>query len=183
MKRTRLSTRLEGVGTCTESEASAAEELSAFAARSGSRLLAYAFLLTGNRAVAEDLVQDAMVEAHRRWNQLVAPEAYVRRCITNGAISWRRRRRREVLVEDVSSVVVPPAGSSDEMTVLWLSILRLKPRYRAALVLRFYEGLSAKDAADVLGAPEATVRTWTARALAQLRPCWHDGDTSKDVTT
>jgi DNA-directed RNA polymerase specialized sigma24 family protein len=170
------------VGTCTEAEAVAAEELSAFASRSGSRLLAYAFLLTGNRAVAEDLVQDAMMEAHRRWIQLSAPEAYVRRCITNGAISWRRRRWREVLVEDVSSCVVTPSGPPDDLTVLWLSILRLKPRYRAALVLRFYEGLSAKEAAGVLSVPEATVRTWTARALAQLRPYWRQGEASEDLT-
>ena len=159
MKRTWPLARLENVETCTERESAAAEELSAFASGSGARLLAYAFLLTGNRTVAEDLVQDAMLEAHRRWDELSTPEAYVRRCITNGAISWRRRRWREVLVEDVADVARTGLGQFDDLAVLWLSILRLKPRYRAALVLRFYEGLSAKEAADVLGAPEATVRT------------------------
>ena len=183
MKRTWLLARLEGVGICTKPESAAAEELTAFASGSRSRLLAYAFLLTGNRTVAEDLVQDAMMEAHRRWDQLSAPEAYVRRCITNGAISWRRRRWRELLVEDVSAVGASHQGSPDDFVVLWLSILRLKPRYRAVLVLRYYEDLSAREAADVLGVPEATVRTWTARALAQLRPYWRRGETLEDPPT
>ena len=136
-------------------------------------LLRYAVVLTGDRHLAEDLVQDVLVNAHRKWKRIAAvdrPEQYVYRMVTNAHLSWRRRwsTRHIVLVE-------PPERAADEpparpeQSELWLRLARLPRQQRAVLVLRYYEGLSVAETADVLGCAPATVRSNTSRALAALR--------------
>lgn len=135
-------------------------------------LLRYAVVLTGDRHLAEDLVQDVLINAHRRWKRIAAtdrPDQYVYRMVTNAYLSWRRRwsTRRILLVE-------PPERPADEpdrpeQSELWLRLARLPRQQRAALVLRYYEGLSVAETADVLGCAPGTVRSNTSRALATLR--------------
>lgn len=70
-------------------------EFAEFAASRVDRLLALAYLLTGNHHSAEDLVQEVLIKAHRRWSRVLAADdadAYVRRMLVNEHISWRRRR-------------------------------------------------------------------------------------------
>lgn len=67
-------------------------------------LVATAYLVTGDRGIAEDCVQESLTRVHRHWRRLAAdgaPEAYARRAAINAALSWRRRRReREVPLAD-----------------------------------------------------------------------------------
>jgi RNA polymerase sigma-70 factor (sigma-E family) len=138
-------------------------------------LLRYAVVLTGDRDLAEDLVQDVLVTAHRRWKRIAAtdrPDQYVYRMVTNAYLSWRRRwsTRHIVLLEPPDR---PAAGAGPEdrpqHSELWLRLARLPRQQRAAIVLRYYEGLSVAETADVLGCAPATVRSNTSRALAALR--------------
>lgn len=123
-----------------------------------------AYLLTGDRAAAEELVQDAFISVHRSWDRVTSPAGYLRAAVVNACRSWGRRQvlereRRPAGAEHASLV-------ADEM---WDALLALPERQRAAIVLRFYEDLPDREIARVLGCREATVRTAVFRGLAALR--------------
>ena len=148
-------------------------------------LLRFAYVLTQDGGRAEDLVQVALVKAHRRWQAVgraEQPEAYVRRIIANEFLSWRRRRSSR----ELPTGQLPERSGSDgadalaERDEMWRTLAGLPPRQRAVLVLRYYEDLSDQQIADLLGCAVGTVRSSAARALATLRslPTW-----SQDLPT
>lgn len=150
-------------------------------------LLRTAWLLTGSREDAEDLVQTALAATARHWPRLARsgdPEPYVRRALVNEHVSaWRRRGSRPVVAsgvpvpdavagpDGVAAQRDPAAASSavDDRLVLAAALARLTPRQRAVLVLRFYEDLSESQAAAVLGVGLGTVKSQTRHALQRLR--------------
>jgi RNA polymerase sigma-70 factor, ECF subfamily len=139
-------------------------------------LLRTAYLLTGQRADAEDLLQTTLAKMYVSWSRPRNHEArdgYVGRTMMNTYLSsWRRRRRlvevpTEVLPERPSSV-----HAADELVLhdlLWRGVMALPHRQRAAIVLRYYEDLSEAETARVLGVSLGTVKSSTSRALASLR--------------
>jgi RNA polymerase sigma-70 factor (sigma-E family) len=138
-------------------------------------LLRFAVVLTGDRTVAEDVVQDVLLKARGRWQRIVAlelPEAYVRRMVVNELVSFRRRWWRLIpspAVPARRATVADHAASIVDRQVLRDLLARLPPRQRAVLVLRSYEGLSDHEIAHLLGCRAVTVRGYAARALAALR--------------
>lgn len=138
-------------------------------------LLRYAAVLTGDRDLAEDLVQDVLVRAHGRWRRIAGtdePDRYVHRMIINAHLSWRRRwsTRRVLLVDPPAAAGAggDPADRPDR-DELWLRLSRLPRQQRAVLVLRYYEDLSVAETAAVLGCSPGAVRAYASRALAALR--------------
>ena len=127
-----------------------------------------AFLLTSDRAVAEELVQDAFVKVHRQWDRGIDhPKAYLRTAVVNTCNSWGRRQVRERDHHRRRLEAVPdPELVSDEMGDI---LDALAPRQRAAIVLRYYEDLPEDDIASVLGCRPGTVRTLIHRGLRALR--------------
>lgn len=143
-------------------------------------LLRTAWLLTGNRDDAEDLVQTALMKAAKHWRRVVAagdPEPYVRRILVTSHISGWRRAGRATLVplggedgeQHPPDRPVDPGGGADDRVVLAAALARLTPKQRAVLVLRFYEDLSEGQAAQVMGVRLGTVKSQTRHALARLR--------------
>lgn len=139
-------------------------------------LLRLAYLLCGNGHTAEDIVQDALLRAHRRWDRVTladSPDAYVRRIILNEHRSWRRRRASTELTIEPASM--PPAAVDDSQDALaakdltWRLLQELSEQQRAVLVLRYYEDLTDADIAELLGCAPGTVRSLAARAFARLR--------------
>jgi RNA polymerase sigma-70 factor (sigma-E family) len=123
-----------------------------------------AYLLTGNRGVAEEIVQDAFVAVHRNWDRATSPGGYLRTTVVNNARTWLRRRTLEERHRPGRPV---DAGlAADEM---WDMLQRLPERQRAAVVLRFYEDLPDAEIARILGCRLPTVRTAVHRGLAALR--------------
>jgi RNA polymerase sigma-70 factor (sigma-E family) len=145
-----------------------------FVQRQWGPLLRTAYLLTGDRGTAEDLVQSALEKTHRRWGRLLrrdAPEVYVRRVMVNTAISWWRRRRpleAPLLTSDIASVP-DPYGQVEERQLLLVALRRLPPRTQAILTLRYFEDLSEADTAKVLGCSVGAVKSQASRGLARLR--------------
>jgi len=143
-------------------------------ARSGA-LLRYAWLLTADQTEAEDLVQSALIQAWRKWASIrAAPEAYVRRTMANSAArSWRRSQRRRDIIERARATSIGADGDDASDVAMRESVrlaLRVLPaQQRAVLILRFFEDLSVKDTAELLGCSEGTVKSATSRALAALR--------------
>ncbi|MFC5267709.1 SigE family RNA polymerase sigma factor [Kribbella qitaiheensis] len=144
--------------------------------RRGAALLRFAYLVTRDHSRAEEAVQDALVSAYSRWSRILQhgdPEAYVRRSIVNADISrWRKFLRRETPVGDAAvfdSAGVDHAGSHAEQDAVWNLCASLPTRQRAAVVLRYYEGLPDAEIAEILGCTAGTVRSQIHRALASLR--------------
>lgn len=132
-----------------------------------------AYFLTGDRDLAEDLVQDAFVRVAGRFRHLRAPQAfdaYLRRTIVNLFTSHLRRLRleREDLRRRAAEVRTPndDPGIDDQ---LWSRVRTLPERQRAAIVLRFYEDLSERETAEILGCSSGAVNSLVAHAMATLR--------------
>ena len=144
-----------------------------FATSRHGALYRYAYLLAGDRGLAEDLVQEALVKTYAGWHRLRDPnnaEAYTRRVITTTAIGWWRRKswRAELPNDDVPDR--PPTRTTSPPGVwLWHELQKLPPRQRAALVLRYYEDLTEAQTAEVLGCSVGTVKSQVSDALKKLR--------------
>jgi RNA polymerase sigma-70 factor (sigma-E family) len=131
------------------------------------------YLLTGDRALAEELAQEAFVRTWRRWGQVRSHEAaaaYVRATVVNLARMSLRRRMLEIrhraamATREVASDEHPASTRIDVRRAL----LRLPLRKRTCLVLRFYADLSEEETARVLGVAVGTVKSQTHRALKLL---------------
>ncbi|SFC71685.1 RNA polymerase sigma-70 factor, sigma-E family [Nocardioides terrae] len=137
-------------------------------------LLRTAFLLTGDRHIAEDVVATALAKLYLSWDKVRerdSVDGYVRRIIANETTSlWRRPWRRREVVADVL-----PERSREETyddgraDAVWRAVTSLPTRQRAVVVLRYYEELSEAEIADVLGISTGTVKSQASRALATLR--------------
>jgi RNA polymerase sigma-70 factor (sigma-E family) len=134
-----------------------------------------AWLLTGDWALAEDLVQTALVRSWPRWERIRRrddPEIYVRRVMVNTWTSWSRRRWRG---EQPSGALPDGQAAGDvaaEVAVRMAvrgALGSLSHRQRAVLVLRVFDDLSEAQVAQVLDCAVGTVKSTMARALARLR--------------
>jgi RNA polymerase sigma-70 factor (sigma-E family) len=147
-----------------------------FVATRSTRLLRTAYLLTHDRALAEDLVQTSLAKAWFAWGRIDGrPDAYVRRVMVNTYSSWWRRRwngeeaTAEVPESGVGARGRTEDGRVDDRTDLWRALARLPRRQRAVVVLRFYEDLSEIETAEILQCSVGTVKSQASRALAKLR--------------
>lgn len=137
-------------------------------------LLHTAFLLTGNVADAEDLVQSALAKTYLAWDRIedrAAIDGYVRKAMVNTHISWWRRRRLDEFPTDEipDQAVADHTVSSDLQETLRQAIDRLPQRMRAAVMLRFYDDMTEAEVAEVLGVSLGTVKSTVSRAVAKLR--------------
>jgi RNA polymerase sigma-70 factor (sigma-E family) len=149
-------------------------ELREFVAARGAALSRAAYLLTGDRHAAEDLVQETYVVMVRQWRRIDSsnPEPYVRRIMYSRFVDgWRRRHLAEVPTATPSEVGDPvdESGRAVDRLTLGDALLRLTPRQRAVLVLRFFEDLTEAQAAAALGVSTSTVKSQTRVALQRLR--------------
>lgn len=137
-------------------------------------LLRTAYVLTGNLADAEDLVQSALAKTYLAWDRIAdrgALDGYVRRAIVNTHISWWRRRRLQEYPTDElpDRAVADHAINSDLQETLRQAVDRLPPRMRAAIMLRYYDDMTEAEVAEALGVSLGTVKSTVARAVAKLR--------------
>lgn len=156
----------------------AAEQFRLFVAARSSALLRTAYLLTGDYGRAEDLLQTALIRAHRHWRRvqkLGEPEAYVRRILINlNTDWWRRRSSFEQVVGEIRDEK-PHHPATDAFAAyelrdeLWEALRTLPPKMRAALVLRYFEDLTEAQTAHLLGCSIGTVKSQCSRGLERLR--------------
>jgi RNA polymerase sigma-70 factor (sigma-E family) len=149
--------------------------------RDYSSLVALGIALTSHRDIAEDLVQEAFVRAAGKLAQLSPTDSrqYLRRVVIN---LWKNRLRRLAIERKHApsrSASVPPLDLG-ERDLVWRCIQRLPFRQRCCVVLRFYEDLSEKQVAAVLGCSAGTVKSHTSRALVRLRKELKDGAGTED---
>jgi RNA polymerase sigma-70 factor (sigma-E family) len=143
-----------------------------------------AYLLTGNRELAEDMAHDAFVRLAGRLLHLRQPgdfSAYLRRTVVNVTMSQFRRRRVEQRYLRRAATIRHPEPTEPDVATrdqMRLALLRLPARQRTAIVLRFYEDLSDSQTAEFMSCRPGTVRSLVARGMQTLRPLIrgaHDG--------
>jgi RNA polymerase sigma-70 factor (sigma-E family) len=145
---------------------------------SGYRSLArLAFLMSGDKETAEDIVAEAFARSWTPWQRGTVDELgpYVRRTVVNLCLQGRRRRFLERRSMDRVRARPPTMSDEPERAVARLvdlrrALLALSVEHRAVVVLRFFADLSEQDTAETLGLPVGTVKSRTARALEALRP-------------
>ena len=170
----------------------AAASVAALYAEHALGLVRLAMVMTGDRATAEDIVQDAFLGLYRRWDRLAdvsAPLAYLRVSVVNGCRTTLRRRTRFALwprtsADDPLDELAPAAGFgpearlaesaeasvllSEEQRAVAGALRKLPQRQREAVVLRYYLDLSEEETAQVMGVARGTVKSATHRALAAV---------------
>jgi len=148
------------------------EAFDTFARGERRALVAFAWSLTGDRAMAEDLAQEALEAAWHRWDQVGAydkPGAWARRVVANRAIDRGRRRGRERralsrwVARTDTTVESPP--DDDEF---WRAVRALPDRQAQAVALRYLEDLTVADIASVLDCAEGTVKVHLHRGRLAL---------------
>jgi RNA polymerase sigma-70 factor (sigma-E family) len=151
-----------------------------FVATRSRALLRTAYLLTGEHALAEDLVQTALAKTWFAWGRIDGPpEPYVRRVlVTTYATWWRRKWQGERPTGSLPEVPVDAGSAVEDRDALWRALAALPRRQRAVVVLRYYEDLSEADTAAALGISKGTVKSQAAKALAALR---RDGDLTRTI--
>ena len=143
-----------------------------FYRREHRHVLGLAFVLTGNRSVAEDVAQDAFTAAFRQWPSVAAydsPGAWVRRVVCNQAASVLRRRVREAKALVRLARRTPAYLELDEGDeAFWQAVRRLPPRQAQAVALYYLEDCSVREISAVLDCSEGTVKTHLSRARAAV---------------
>ena len=149
----------------SEGDLRTSEPFEVFYRRSLAPMVRLAYLLTGGSAAAEELVQDAFIRVHARWDRIENPTAYLRRAVVNQTASHRRRvwlERRKGVEYRVEAV----EQSVDELR----DVVRALPyRQRAAVVLRYYADLPESEIAEALGCRVSAVKSLLYRAMNELR--------------
>lgn len=145
-----------------------------FVAGHATSLLRLAYLLTGDRGHAEDLLQDALERAYRHWPRVVAadrPDAYVRRVLVHAVTDrFRKRRFAEVqLTPYADRATVDITRDIDLRDTLVRGLRTLPLRQRTVVVLRHCLDLSETETAELVGCSVGTVKSQTSRGLARLR--------------
>ncbi|MFQ1003385.1 SigE family RNA polymerase sigma factor [Modestobacter sp. SSW1-42] len=150
------------------------DEFTAFARSENAALMRTAWLLTGDRGLAEDLVQSALTRAYGKWSRVQRADdrsAYVHRLMINTHLNWRRRlTNTETVVESVPdrSTADHQAdhAARDEMRT---ALAQLSPRVRTAVVLRYFEDRSEAETAQLMRCSVSTVNSHVTRGLSVLR--------------
>ncbi len=137
-------------------------------------LLRTAYLLTGDRHTAEDLVQTALAKLYLSWDKVRrrdVVDGYVRRILVNEHNSlWRRAwKRREITSDELPDHGDLDAYDDGRSRALWEFVSSLPHRQRAVIVLRYYEDLPEADVAEMLGVSVGTVKSQVSHGLDRLR--------------
>lgn len=123
---------------------------------------------------ADDLVQKTLAKMYLAWDRLHERhniDTYARRVLINEhRTTWSRTQRRLEVITDKPPELAPAgAQSQGKNSEVWAFVASLPPRQRAVIVLRYYEGLTESEIADVLGVAVGTVKSQASRAIAGLR--------------
>jgi RNA polymerase sigma-70 factor (sigma-E family) len=144
-------------------------------------LLRYATALTGDRELAQDVVQESLAKAQVNWKRVEradSPDAYLRQMVLNEYLSWRRRwavRNIQAAGERVVDLVDGRGATRDhadrvvDSAEVWARLATLPRKQRAVLVLRYYEQLDDDEIASLLNCAAVTVRSNASKALKTLR--------------
>jgi RNA polymerase sigma-70 factor (sigma-E family) len=149
-------------------------DFTSFVQARGKALARTAFLIVGDAGRAEDALQTALAATYLRWGTLrrrEAADAYVRQAIVTANAAWWRRRSNH----EAPRATLPDRAMSDSATQvveresLLAALRQLSPRQRAAVVLRYYDDLSERETAEIMGCSAGSVKKHASRGVERLR--------------
>lgn len=155
------------------------EDFARFVEQRQRSLLRSAWLLTGDWALAEDLVQTALARTWLRWERITRrddPELYVRRVLVSTWVNWSRRKwRGERPGMELPEGPAPGDLAADAVARVAVrsALASLTSRQRAVLVLRVFDDMTEAQTAQVLGCAVGTVKSTMSQALTRLRADRH----------
>jgi RNA polymerase sigma factor (sigma-70 family) len=151
--------------TGTDMAATSDGEFANFYLRNYRQAVVLAYATTASLALAEEIAQDAFLQLYRRWDKVTAKDAWLRRAVLSLSTSWLRRH----LVE--RRLVPAPADPPDTIAQANLRLILnvLSPRQRAAVVLRFFDGLGEREIAAALDCRPGTVKSLLSRSIRKLQ--------------
>jgi RNA polymerase sigma-70 factor, ECF subfamily len=156
------------------------EDFDTFDRREHGSVTALAYVLSGSRTVAEELTQEAFVDAFRRWDRLGsydAPGAWVRRAVANRAVSAYRRRMSEArALLRLGVRRVPIVELTEPTEDLWAVVRQLPQRQAQAIALHYLHELSIAEVAEVIECSVPTVKTHLQRGRLRLAELLHTFD-------
>lgn len=135
------------------------------------RMLRTAYLMTGDLHRAEDLLQEALIKVALRWPKLREgnPDAFVRTVLYRDNVSWWRRRRESPVEQVTDSAARHDADATERGLLVRQALATLTAKQRAVLVLRYFDDLTERETAEILGVSIGTVKSQTSAALTRLR--------------
>ncbi len=147
------------------------ETFLAFYRREYPKMVAIAAAVSGNRAIAEDLAQEAMLRAHRHWNRISAydrPGAWTRRATINLSLSATKRASAELkrMLRLAGPSTLPPPEATDDH--IWRAVAKLPRNQRAAIALHYLEDRPIDEIAEILQIAVATARVHLHRGRRAL---------------
>jgi RNA polymerase sigma-70 factor (sigma-E family) len=156
------------------------ESFRRFATDHAAKLRRSAFLFSGDWHLAEDLMQSTLIKIYRSWSRIQKDESLanygrtvlLRTWLDEKRRPWRRSEQTEAIVPERPADSRDPADSADRLwarDLVHQGLLKLPPRQRAVLVLRYFDDLSVAESAEVMGCSQGTVKSQTARGLDTLR--------------
>ena len=149
------------------------------------QLVGLGYVLCGSRFVAEDLVQDAFAEAHKRWEVVSFyenPTAWLRRVLVNKATSRGRRLTAEAkMLTKVGNRRVPELEVSEPTSEIWAAVRALPKRQSQVIALRYWDDLGIDEIASILDCKPETVKTHLKRGRGKLAHLLGDSASETDV--
>lgn len=154
------------------------QEFREFAAARQAQLRRSAFLLCGDWHQAQDLTQTTLMKLYASWGRVRRDgnvEVYARTILTRTFIDqWRKGSWREEPVSEPIDVPSAVSTTPELRLMMQEALMELAPRYRAVLVLRFWEDWTVEQTAHALRVSPGTVKSQSARGLARLREIVND---------
>lgn len=131
-----------------------------------------AFLHTGREDDALDAVQESVLKAYKSLKTLREPQyfrTWLTRIVINTARDITKRQKVYTDLEDLEELAAPQGLSPDERMDLYAALERLPETYQDVIRLKYFDGLTTREIAQKLNAPEGTVSSWLHRAIEKLR--------------
>jgi RNA polymerase sigma factor (sigma-70 family) len=135
-----------------------------FYSRHYRRIVVLVTATTTSVAIAEEIAQDAFVQIYKRWGHIQAKEAWLRRAAISLSTSWLRKRQ----AERKAALLPPLARDETSAVIMRIMLANLSPRQRAAVVLKYYEGLRESEIATALKCRPGTVKSLLSRSMKKL---------------
>lgn len=159
------------------------EDFPAFYRREYPAMVAIAAAVSGNRAIAEDIAQEAMLRAHRHWDRIAdydRPGAWVRRVTINQALSAVKRAGAELrrLLRLAERTTLPEPDVTDDR--IWKAVAKLPGNQRAAVALHYLEDRPIEEIAHILEISASTARVHLHRGRQALAAALDREEVSND---
>lgn len=150
----------------TDQQGTEADE---FVAARWNALCRFGYLMTGDAAAAQDLVQEAIEKCLPRWERLErrGAESYIRKVMSR--LAWKDARRAVPTVTPDITQQRPLAEDSARTADVARALARLPRDQRVVIVLRYWLDYDESTIAEILGCRRGTVKSRASRAYTQLR--------------